>query len=155
MAEGCDGPGRGAGPRRLDSREPEFDKAFRALLGLKREIAEDVDAAVAAIIADVRMRGDAALLDASRKFDRVDLAKLGLRVEAAEIAAARDASPKAALDALDVARERILAFHERQRPSDPALDRRARRRARLALERHRTPWASTCRAARRAIPPPC
>ncbi|HEX4767554.1 MAG TPA: histidinol dehydrogenase [Lichenihabitans sp.] len=118
MAEGRDGPDRGAGPRHLDSRAPEFDEAFRALLGLKREIAEDVDAAVAAIIADVRTRGDAALLDASRKFDRVDLAKLGLRVEAAEIAAARDASPKAALDALDVARGRILAFHERQRPSD-------------------------------------
>ena len=118
MAEGGDDPGRGAGPRRLDSREPDFDEAFRALLGLKREVAEDVDAAAAAIIADVRARGDAALRDASLKFDRLDLAEHGLRVEAAEIAAARDAAPKAALDALGVARERILAFHERQRPAD-------------------------------------
>ncbi len=118
MAERRDDPGRGAGPRHLDSRRPEFDEAFRALLGLKREVAEDVDAAVAAIIADVRARGDAALLDASLKFDRVDLAKRGLRVEAAEIAAARASAPAAAMAALGVARDRILAFHERQRPSD-------------------------------------
>ncbi len=118
MAEGGAGIGRSLGPRRLDSRGADFETVFRTLLGLKREIAEDVDAAVAAIIADVVARGDAALRDASLKFDRVDLGELGLRVETAEIAAARAVAPAAALAALDVAHDRILAFHERQRPSD-------------------------------------
>ncbi len=103
---------------RLDAGASDFEQRFRALLAAKREVSRDVDAAAASIIADVMERGDAALVDLSAKFDRVDLAALGLRIAPAEIAAAALEVPAATLAALTLARDRILAFHERQRPED-------------------------------------
>jgi histidinol dehydrogenase len=105
-------------PLRLDSRSADFSERFAAFLGVKREAAQDVDTAVRGIIADVQARGDRALVELSAKFDRVDLGKLGLRVTAAEIDAAAAACKGAALDALKLARDRIEAYHRRQRPSD-------------------------------------
>ncbi|MGH6813792.1 MAG: histidinol dehydrogenase [Methylocella sp.] len=105
-------------PVRLDTRSPDFGASFSALLAMKREVAEDVDQAVQAIIADVVAHGDAALIGYSRKFDRVDLEKLGLRVGRAEIDAAFARCPPDALDALRLAHARIIAFHERQLPQD-------------------------------------
>ena len=105
-------------PLRLDSRSADFSERFAAFLGVKREAAQDVDAAVRGIIADVQARGDRALIELSAKFDRVDLGKLGLRVSAAEIDAAAAACKGVALDALKLARDRIEAYHRRQRPSD-------------------------------------
>jgi len=66
----------------LDMAAPGFDERFAALIGAKREQAADVDAAVAAIIEDVRSRGDAALADFSLRFDRVDVASLGVAIGA-------------------------------------------------------------------------
>ncbi len=57
-----------------------FEAAFTALLGMKREDSPDVDATVAAIIADVRARGDEAVLDYTRRFDRLDLTPATMRV---------------------------------------------------------------------------
>ena len=71
-----------------------------------------------AIIADVQTRGDKALFDLTLKFDRLDLAKVGLRVSAAEIDAAAAACDPQALAALKVARDRIEAYHRRQKPKD-------------------------------------
>ena len=105
-------------PLRLDTRQPDFETAFQAFLAMKREVSQDVDDAVRAIIADVIGRGDAALVDLSRRFDRVDLAALGLRVTDAEIDAAMTACDAQALDALKLAHARIVAFHERQKPVD-------------------------------------
>ena len=105
-------------PLRLDTRQPDFETAFQAFLAMKREVSQDVDDAVRAIIADVIGRGDAALVDLSRRFDRVDLAALGLRVTDAEIDAAMIACDARALDALKLAHARIVAFHERQKPVD-------------------------------------
>ena len=105
-------------PCRLDMRQADFAAAFNALLATKREVSQDVDAAVAAIIADVIARGDEALADYSARFDKVDVRAKGLRITQAEIAAARAACDKAALDALAVAHQRITAFHEKQKPSD-------------------------------------
>ena len=105
-------------PLKLNAAESTFESAFRALLTAKREVSEDVDAAAAALIDDVRHRGDAALLDATRRFDRVDLTDRGLRVEPAEIAAAHAAAPATAKAALALARDRIEAFHLRQKPQD-------------------------------------
>jgi histidinol dehydrogenase len=105
-------------PLRLNSQSPDFAARFEAFLGQKREAAQDVDVAVRAIIAEVRSRGDRALIEFSAKFDRVDLDKLGLRVDAAEIDAAAAACKGAALDALKLARDRIEAYHVRQRPKD-------------------------------------
>ncbi len=105
-------------PLKLDRKGANFDAAFRILLAMKREAAEDVDRAVQEIIADVAGRGDAALVDYSRKFDRVDLAAAGISVSAKEIAAARTAAAPQALAALRFAHRRIREFHERQRPQD-------------------------------------
>lgn len=103
-------------PLRLDTRSPDFSVSFKALLTMKREAAEDVDHAVQAIIAEVIANGDDALAAYSKKFDRVDLAKLGLRVAASEIDAAFGLCPQDALEALRLAHARITSFHERQRP---------------------------------------
>ena len=71
-----------------------------------------------AIIADVAARGDQALIELTRKFDRIDLDEAGLRVSAAEIASAHAACDRRALDALAFARDRIEAYHRRQKPTD-------------------------------------
>ena len=105
----------------LDMRAADFERRFRALLEAKRESAADVDAAVAAIIAGVRERGDAALAEYSLRFDRVDLAGPGFRVGADEIDAAVAQCDPQALRALEFAHERVLAYHLRQKPNDVAF----------------------------------
>ncbi|MGO4871186.1 MAG: histidinol dehydrogenase [Roseiarcus sp.] len=102
----------------LDMGAADFEPRFRALLEAKRESAVDVDAAVAAIIADVRARGDAALAEYSLRFDRVDLSRSGFRIGPQEIDAAVAACDPEALKALEFAHERVLAYHRRQSPSD-------------------------------------
>lgn len=105
-------------PLRLDSASSDFDAAFKALLATKREVSEDVDRAVRAIIDAVRTEGDAALVRFSREFDHVDLERLGLRLSAGEIAAAKASVRGEALEALHLAHARITAFHQRQIPED-------------------------------------
>ncbi|MBN8965926.1 MAG: histidinol dehydrogenase [Rhizobiales bacterium] len=82
------------------------------------EVSEDVEQAVRAIIADVRANGDRALIELSRKLDRVDLARTGLRISSAEIEAATQSCDRRALEALTVARDRIETYHKRQKPTD-------------------------------------
>ena len=105
-------------PIRLDMRRDGFAVQFDALLTTKREISQDVDQTVAAIIAEVVARGDAALADYSKKFDSLDFSVVPMRVSAADLAAARARCDKPALDALQVAHSRIVAYHEKQRPVD-------------------------------------
>jgi histidinol dehydrogenase len=105
-------------PLRLDSQHADFADQFRSLLALKREAAQDVEEAVRGIIADVVARGDRALFELTTRFDRVDLAKIGLRVTTAEINAAEKSCDENAIAALKVARDRIEAYHRRQKPSD-------------------------------------
>ena len=105
-------------PTRLDARSSDFEPRFRALLAMKREVSADVDAAVARILSDVARRGDEALIELSERFDRADLRRLGLRVSADEVAAAAAAVPPETRAALELARDRILAFHARQKPAD-------------------------------------
>jgi histidinol dehydrogenase len=105
-------------PLRLDTAMPDFRERFSELLAMKREVSEDVDTAVRDIIADVRSRGDAALIDYSQRFDRVDLRTLGIRLNAEEIARAEAECDRDVLAALDFAHARIRAFHDKQRPRD-------------------------------------
>jgi histidinol dehydrogenase len=105
-------------PQRLDARDPGFETAFRALLAMKRELSESVEQAVAAIVAEVASRGDAALLELTARYDKVALTPTSLRVGVDEIAAAESRCDQRALDALRFAAERIRAYHERQRPAD-------------------------------------
>jgi histidinol dehydrogenase len=105
-------------PVRLDRSSADFDKRFAQFLAAKREVSADVEAAARAIVQDVAARGDAALIEATRKFDRLDLAPSALRVTASEIEAAVKACDRATLDALEFARDRIDTFHRRQLPKD-------------------------------------
>jgi histidinol dehydrogenase len=105
-------------PIRLDARAQDFAGRFRAFLDTKREAASDVEATVRAILAEVAARGDLALVELSRKFDRVDIDAADLKVTAGEIEAAQAACDRRALEALALARERIEAYHRRQLPRD-------------------------------------
>lgn len=103
---------------RLDVNDADFEASFSEFLSSKREVSEDVNKTVADIIADVRARGDAAVIDYTSRFDRLDLTPAGLAFTADEIEAAEAACDPETLDALRLAAERIRAFHERQKPSD-------------------------------------
>src|ERR1700732_1945045 len=105
-------------PIRLDARAPDFAERFRAFLDTKREAAADVEEVVRAILADVAGRGDAALLELTRKYDRLDLDAGGLKITAGEIEMAYASCDRRALDALAFARDRIKAYHRRQLPRD-------------------------------------
>ena len=105
-------------PLRLSAADPGFEAAFAAFLGGKREAAADVDAAVAEIVAEIRSRGDAALLDYTARFDRLSLTAETLHIPEAELAAAEERCEPATLDALRLAAERIADYHRRQKPED-------------------------------------
>jgi histidinol dehydrogenase len=102
--------------RRLDSRDAGFAEALTRLLAYAEEVDDEVEASVAAILADVRARGDAAVLEYTKRFDRIDAASLAeLEVPAADLRAALTGLPVAQRGALEAAAARIRAFHERQR----------------------------------------
>ena len=105
-------------PHRLDARAPGFEAAFAALLGAKREASEDVADAVAEILAQVRARGDAALIEYTERFDRIRLTPETLPIPEAELAAAAARCSREVLDALELAAARIEAHHRRQVPED-------------------------------------
>jgi histidinol dehydrogenase len=103
---------------RLDTRSGDFAQSFRAFLDTKRETSADVEAVVRTIVADVAARGDEALRELTLKFDRLDLDRVGMKVTPGEIAAAQDACARETLAALELARDRIEAYHRRQVPRD-------------------------------------
>jgi histidinol dehydrogenase len=105
-------------PRRLNAADPDFETEFALLLAAKRETASDVNETVAAILADVQDRGDAAVIDYTERFDNIALTPDSMRFTADEIAAAARQCDKDTLDALKLAARRIRAFHERQRPAE-------------------------------------
>ena len=105
-------------PVRLDRSSADFDERFGKFLAAKREVSADVEAAARAIVQDVATRGDAALIEATKKFDRLELDAKSLRVTPAEIEAAVKACDAPTLDALKFARDRIETFHRKQMPKD-------------------------------------
>jgi histidinol dehydrogenase len=105
-------------PVRLDRTSADFAKRFGDFLAMKREVSADIEAATRAIVDDVANRGDLALIEATRKFDRLDLDASRLRVSAGEIDAAVKACDPATLEALEFAHGRIESFHRRQMPKD-------------------------------------
>ena len=107
-----------AGPLRLDAAAPGFEEAFAAFLGRNRDTDENVDRIVGEIVADVRARGDAALVDYTRKFDKLDTDARGLRVSDAERRAAAAKATTAQREALALASRRIEAFHRALLPKD-------------------------------------
>ncbi|WP_027256612.1 histidinol dehydrogenase [Leisingera aquimarina] len=105
-------------PQFLNTADSDFEQSFAALLGAKREDSPDVDAVVAGIIADVRARGDTALVELTAKFDRMKLEPAQLRITDAEVEAAIATVSAEERHALELAAERIRAYHMRQMPED-------------------------------------
>ncbi|MHC9236423.1 histidinol dehydrogenase [Pseudooceanicola sp. 502str34] len=105
-------------PQFLDTTEPDFEARFAALLSAKREDSPDVDHVVAGIIADVRARGDAAVLELTAKFDRLELTPETMAFSAEEIDAEIAKVPAGEREALERAAQRIRAYHVRQMPED-------------------------------------
>ncbi|MGO8914125.1 MAG: histidinol dehydrogenase [Bradyrhizobium sp.] len=105
-------------PVRLDRSSADFTRRFGDFLAMKREVSADIEAATRLIVDDVAKRGDLALIEATRKFDRLDLVPSRLRVTPEEIDAAVKACDPATLEALEFARDRIDNFHARQLPKD-------------------------------------
>jgi histidinol dehydrogenase len=105
-------------PHLLSTAEPDFEARFAALLSLKREEAPDVDDAVAAIIAEVRARGDAALIEFTERFDRLKLTPERIAFSPQEIEAECAKVAPEDRAALELAAERIRAYHLRQMPRD-------------------------------------
>lgn len=104
---------------RLNSSDTRFEDKFSALLAGKREVSEDVDQIVRDILERVRAEGDRAVLDYTRKFDRLEAASMEeLKVTEAEITAALSQVPAETLAALQLAHDRIHAHHARQMPKD-------------------------------------
>ena len=105
--------------RRLDSRAAGFDAALEALVAFESAQDPAIDAAVADIVADVRARGDAALLEYTARFDRVRATSVAeLAIAPKDMLAALRGLPEAQRDALQIAATRIRTYHERQKGGD-------------------------------------
>ena len=105
-------------PQILNINQPDFEVLFQAVLAAKREDSPDVDAVVAEIIADVRMRGDTAVIELTTKFDRLNLTAATLAFSREEILAHCANVPAEERAALELAAERIRAYHARQMPEN-------------------------------------
>ncbi|MBL25065.1 MAG: histidinol dehydrogenase [Rhodospirillaceae bacterium] len=103
-------------PLRLNAKDTDFENAFSEFLDAQREAAADVDQVVSDILADVRARGDAAVLDYTERFDRLSFEAGQLRFTEAEIASAKQDCDAETLAALNLAAERIRDFHVKQLP---------------------------------------
>ncbi len=102
----------------LDAADPGFEAAFTTLVEARRDADADVAADVAAILSRVRAEGDAALVDLTRRFDNFDINSMGWSISREECAVAHTRLPRDLRDALNLAADRIRAYHERQRPTD-------------------------------------
>src|SRR5258708_33869060 len=100
-------------PGRLEASSADFARRFADFLAMKRGVSADIELATRAIVDDVARRGDAALIEATRKFDRLDLEADALRVTAAEIDARGKARDTRTGDGLKFARGRVQGFHQR------------------------------------------
>src|SRR5689334_2311860 len=104
--------------RRLNAADASFTADFEKLLFAKREDEEDVAQVVRGIIADVRKRGDEALVELTNRFDKAGVTIDTLKLSAAEIEQALGKVGKDQLAAIEIAAGRIEAYHKRQLPAD-------------------------------------
>ncbi|MEL7047530.1 MAG: histidinol dehydrogenase [Pseudomonadota bacterium] len=104
--------------QRLNTSQPDFETAFRDLLSQKREVSVDIDRAVAEIVSDVRTRGDEALIEYCKRFDKLDVTPEALPITPDEVDAAIEKCPAETRTALKVAHDRIVDHHARQLPED-------------------------------------
>lgn len=105
-------------PQRLNTDDPGFEAAFAAFVVAKREADSDVDQTVGTILAEVRDKGDEAVIAYTRRFDKLTLTPETMRVTTDEIDQAVAACPADVLQALELMAQRVTDFHSRQRPDD-------------------------------------
>ena len=103
---------------KLSARDPGFTDAFAALIAKSREVKTNVDGVVAGVLADVKIRGDAAVIEYSNKFDRVSLTPATLAFSKEQLLGAAAQCDAATLRALKDAAARIRDYHMRQLPKD-------------------------------------
>jgi len=108
-------------PKLLDTQSSGFADEFTNFLDGKRETARDVNDVVAGILNDVRSRGDAALIEATQKFDKFELTPQTMSFSPKDIAAARDDFERGPLDAFELAAQRLEDFHQRPIPDALSL----------------------------------
>lgn len=102
--------------KRLNSTQADFSAQLDALLAFEATADEKLEATVAGILADVQQRGDAALLEYTRRFDRLDIGDAAaLELPQDELRAAFEGLPAAQRAALEQAAQRVTAYHEKQR----------------------------------------
>ncbi len=105
-----------ANPARLSTASSTFDAEFKARLHVSTAADAAVDQVAADILADVKLRGDAAVLEYTRRFDRLDAASVSaLELKQAELKTAFEAIPDAQRNALEAAAQRVRSYHERQK----------------------------------------
>ncbi len=104
--------------RLLFTKDAGFEAAFSALIRTSRDEKTDVDGAVAAILADVKKRGDAAVLEYTAKWDRLTLTAAQMAIDPADIRTAHTKCDPNTLNALQIAADRIADYHRRQLPKD-------------------------------------
>ena len=102
----------------LDSTDANFEASFRNLLSMKREDSPDVDHVVAGIIEEVKARGDAAVIDFTKRFDRFDVTAQTLCISDSEVDVQISKVSSVERNALELAAQRIRAYHEKQLPED-------------------------------------
>ncbi|PWF41246.1 histidinol dehydrogenase [Massilia glaciei] len=103
---------------KLDSAQPDFKRRLSALLAFEATTDESIDSAVAAILHDVKARGDAAVLEYTNRFDRIPGGAAGMAafdVPQSELDAALAGLPAAQRGALETAAARVRVFHQRQK----------------------------------------
>lgn len=105
-------------PVMLSTSNAGFEAGFRDLLGAKREDSTDVNDVVAGIIAKVRKEGDAALIELTKRFDRLELTAGTIRIPASRLREAREALDPDEMAALELAAKRIEDYHRPQLPED-------------------------------------
>jgi histidinol dehydrogenase len=102
--------------RRYTTRQPDFDARLAELLAFDTAQDPAIDAAVAAILSDVKRRGDAAVLEYTARFDRVTAQSVTeLQIPPADMRSALASLPRGQRDALEAAAERVRSYHEQQR----------------------------------------
>ena len=102
--------------RKLDSKTPDFNATLDALLAFESETDEGIERTVAEVLSNVKKQGDAAVLEYTRRFDRLDAASMSaLELPKAELKAAFDGLPEDQRKALEAAAERVTSYHERQK----------------------------------------
>ncbi len=102
--------------RKLDSADPEFRAKLSAVLAFEASEDEAIDQAAARILADVKARGDAAVLEYTNRFDRIGASSVAaIEIGREELARALDGLPAERRAALQSAAERVRSYHERQK----------------------------------------